>query len=201
VTTLSELEPVTFFCTHDGCDWEALTSDEAWLMSQYAAHLAADHKPAPAAIRPELIARARAAAIPASVEQINAYLAASDAHAAAVGAYSPHSYMLGVCQSLLNRLCDAAEVPAPAMPAAPAAGTGMSAHLSPGSEVRYGGDLPEDWGHDGLVTAVEPEAAGGAIVTVDFSGGRGLRVQDILASELSFSPEDAQHHFDGDDCG
>lgn len=72
-----------------------------------------------------------------------------------------------------------------------------AAHISTNATVIYTGDLPEEgWGNTGRVIAIEPDASGDAIVTVDFNGHH----QDIPASDLELDPMDAADHWDGDDC-
>lgn len=70
----------------------------------------------------------------------------------------------------------------------------MAKNLSEGSKVRYAGDLPEDWDRNGIVVAVEDDASGDQIATVEF--GLPGQLQDIPASELERDPIDAQHYDD-----
>jgi len=70
----------------------------------------------------------------------------------------------------------------------------MAKNLSEGSKVRYYGDLPEGWGPDGIVVAVENDASGDQVATVEFD--RPGQVQDIPASELERDVTDAQHYDD-----
>jgi len=59
----------------------------------------------------------------------------------------------------------------------------MTTTLTIGTEVTYAGELPCDEAtHNGTVTAIEPDASGDSIVTVEFDCGI---TQDIPASELS----------------
>lgn len=50
-----------------------------------------------------------------------------------------------------------------------------------GDEIRYDGDMPENWARDGEVEAVEDDASGAQVVTVAFDDGHR---QDILSTEL-----------------
>jgi hypothetical protein len=67
-------------------------------------------------------------------------------------------------------------------PGAESKGDGMSTTYAIGDGVIYDGEQPDsDCDDVGEVTAVEPDASGGQVVTVEFGCGH---VQDILASEL-----------------
>ena len=58
----------------------------------------------------------------------------------------------------------------------------MATTYAAGDEVTYPGELPcDDTDHSGTVIAVEPDASGDQVVTVEFDCGL---MQDILASEL-----------------
>lgn len=70
----------------------------------------------------------------------------------------------------------------------------MAKKLSEGSRVRYAGELPDGWSHDGIVVAVEDDASGDQIATVEF--GLPGQLQDVPASQLDRDPLSAQHYDD-----
>ncbi len=62
--------------------------------------------------------------------------------------------------------------------------TNTQNHL--GDQVRYNGELPDDWDHNGTIIAIEDDASGDQVCTVQL----GIHVKDILASELSTDTDD-----------
>lgn len=61
-----------------------------------------------------------------------------------------------------------------------------------GASVRYDGDLPDGWDHNGRVVAVTADASGDSIATVLFDTDH---YQDIPASELTLDPGDTGPRF------